>query len=230
MKLSFFNTVVVSVVLSVGCFLNNANAGLIHNDLNWLELSVTNGLSYNEVEQDVLTNSLYQGYRFATASEVSTLYSDFLLEQAGNNLQNNHFWHIAAQPNTNLATYFSGMFTPTSWNGDLSTIDGRIQLNNADYNWGYFLYGPKTNNTVLRGTLHTMYDKGTDTLRTFVERPQSYSLSLHATTPATINADWKYYAAQSFLVKAVEVPEPSAFFIFSLGMMGLVLRRSKKLP
>lgn len=45
-------------------------------DLTWLDLTVTAGLSYNAVFAELGSGGDYEGYRFATSSEVETLFDD----------------------------------------------------------------------------------------------------------------------------------------------------------
>src|SRR3954468_17360248 len=44
--------------------------------LAWLDLTETTNLSYNDVHDDVFTSFMSQGWRFATAAELSQLFAD----------------------------------------------------------------------------------------------------------------------------------------------------------
>ena len=60
---------------------NTANDGLITNDtvtgLNWLDLTETNGLSYNYVSSQLGAGGDYEGFRYATNDEVVGLWTNF---------------------------------------------------------------------------------------------------------------------------------------------------------
>jgi hypothetical protein len=225
MSIKMLKSAAAGLVLSVSGL---ASASLIHNDLEWLDLSVTTGLTYNYVNENILTNSAYQDYRYATAFEVSELYNDFLIEQGGDNISNINQWHLATSPNTILATFFSTQYKVSN-NGLLFTSDGKISLNAADYAQSILLYEGLTDNTVSYGRAGAFYANRTTTLLAMSELSTSNSLSLSATSPAQLARTYGRQDVRSLLVKqAHNVPEPSTLAIFALGMFGLASRRFNK--
>ena len=57
--------------------------------LQWLDVTLTQGLSYNNVTANYLsTGGLYQGYRYATGVEVSTLFTDAGISNPYNGVPN----------------------------------------------------------------------------------------------------------------------------------------------
>jgi hypothetical protein len=87
MRFKFLNAAFVGLILPLFCIVNIAKAGLIETDfeelndnlavydtvteLTWLDLSVTDGLSYNAA------GAAYSMYRYATETEVVDLFSSF---------------------------------------------------------------------------------------------------------------------------------------------------------
>jgi hypothetical protein len=87
MKFKLLNTTITGLILSVSCLVNSANAGLIQSDyltlgdnlavydedlnLTWLDLSLTDGLSY------AVALASHSDFQYASDLQVTTLFNNF---------------------------------------------------------------------------------------------------------------------------------------------------------
>ena len=213
-----------------------ANAGLIHNNLEWMDLSITDGLSRDSVESTILTNVAYQNYRYATKSEVSALYQDWLNEQFPNKTFRLARWDRMAAPASAITSYFtSRTYSIKLYNQD-NTVDlrsGKWTRGRYDHHKEYLLFNGNYDSSSSRVTrvarLDIMVNFSLNQEDVGFVRPDYDRWSLMYKDRAY--AQLQNYVGQwqaSILVKSASVPEPTTLAIFALGMIGLASRRFKK--
>ncbi len=182
-------------------------------DLAWLDITLTTGLSYDDVLPELEKGGQFEGYRVARSGEVGTLY-----EAAGISQPNYHTadqspaiswlqscWGVTAA-NTSWHDPQSGNTYPP---GDLSDV---ISSSKWKYN-GTWLYEG--------GILHNELEPGAVDLvcAWMQDRPSSY----------------KSLTTGIALVRpASEVPEPNSLVLASLGLLGgcgmACVRRRRRMP
>jgi hypothetical protein len=169
-------------------------------ELNWLDLSSTHGFSYNQVISNSGVNYIADGWRFATAAELATLFTDAGGHGTYPELDTSYTTYDASstiRTVETLSNLLGSGFDPnyTSYAGLLadSTPDGRQAI-------GYFsaLYYPFPSPSLYSGSL----------------RPGGDSADPNQTT---------YYS--SFLVRSstlatTPLPASVVMFLTALGLLG----------
>ncbi|WP_259364972.1 MULTISPECIES: PEP-CTERM sorting domain-containing protein [unclassified Colwellia] len=224
MKFKFYKNLIISFMLVCGM---QANAGLITGGNEWLELDITSGKSKLYVETNILTQSQYKDYEYATATQVNELYLSMTVG-VFNALDNQGGWMqlngLTAQQKQ-VYDWFAGGYSQ-------NRSFGFTGVTTSKYNRGYInVRSPNTTGAFWVGHIDLMYNtvNGVNTDRGHNDRPIGDNISLANTAGITRNTKtedqvWMQHA----LVKKTDVPEPTTLAIFALGMIGLASRRFKK--
>lgn len=245
MSYKFINLAFASIIWLCSTI---ANAGLIINEeglenLDWFDLSLTEGLSRREVESLIASSSEFEGYRYATHNEAHLLFdtifnsigytdshelnTDIILNNSelGIDLIDDYesFFRISTD---NISSHVELGFSPeTGW-----TKTRFYHARNIMYYGDIIKSGPHLSYDYTK-TLSLDIFHGTEPLH-----PVSVALDwARNIIPSGINFKGRYEVTTSLLVKNVElggtpraVPEPTTFAMFVLGMIGLASRRFKK--
>lgn len=208
MKLKALNTALTAVILSAICLFNVANAGLIQSDYmtfgdNLAVYDEDSNLTWLDLSLTV--NLSYNGalaahdaFQHATQSQIYMLFNDF----KGTTFRAN-----------NRRDGSSGRHSPT-FNHLFGATD-----NNSGSSYGYFLYdNGKWGNAGVDYETQSMYESVV------------YGDRSGITNGSSTNGTYLVRPGRTVLVdlNPVDVPEPSTFAIFVLGLMGLSSRRFKK--
>ncbi len=214
MKFKCYKAVLIGMLLSINCLVNLASAGIINSDylsdgdglavydeesgLKWLDLSLSVNMTRAQVEL------LDSDYRFANKNELQGLF-------------NKLFPHFIETPN---------------FLGAGLAKEGQYPEMNEELDEWFSLFGY----TGLKQVSYGFYFD-TDNHRRLMGavdyRRAGYNID---PTQRVISPDYEaIYDSQDdrniigyYLVKKIEVPEPSTIAIFALGLMGLGLRRRSK--
>ena len=202
-------------------FLNQAHAVAIFpingiNDLEWLELTETLGLSREDVEQQTLDpNDTFYSWRYATVEEVETL-TYGLWGGITTNTDSSNF--------TGAETFFNAF--------------GFARVGAFDTPSGYASNGTSYWSTLFGGTGECGDPAGGETCRgfTFITNTE-HGADYNAGRLDNIGGLWTrsnttaLYDTASFLVRdappvtPVPIPAAAALFPFGLGLLGFVARR-----
>jgi hypothetical protein len=238
---SFIKASLIGFVLSVSGL---SNAGLIdmgsitHDDntgLDWLDLSETYGMSFDEVTTQLGIGGTLEGYRYATLLEIE----GFLTEAGGSGD------YLGSDYNTEVlggwVTSLMGIWGDNSdWNGrnDLEfVIWGNPTYVRTFYKEITTTPKRRPDGSILRrwdGTIvYETIPVFKNVLKVEVGLLQNYASAGYDTVRFGVDhyikrlQDDGRRGVGSALVRA-EVPEPSTLAIFALGMMGLASRRFKQ--
>lgn len=220
MKLKILQAAVACLILSV-C--NIANAGLINygqfttdttQNLDWLDITSTTGMSYDEVT--LALNSSLGGWRYATQAEFNSLVLSIMPDTNHIDPNSNYTCTNCFDEYANFIELIGGNVS----NGSVPEFQllGNVLLDSPDI----FVAAGITHSTAVARFTGQNFD--------------GFGLgnSVSIDRPNLITHGWSQpdNAAQSdistFLVRATQVPEPSTLAIFALGIMGLAARRFKK--
>jgi hypothetical protein len=227
MRFKYLNNGLVGLVLSVVLLSGVAHAGLIVGDNEWLDLSITNGLSREQVEDNILTQSQYSDYEYATTADLNVLHT-MMLGAHFNIIDNVAAGWTSPFKMSGQELVIARWFQGAAGTGTAS-IDGVLY---DEYSSGWFqterTFGQAVSKANLAGHLNLGYSTATDA---WISYDRSFSDYANLSSPveykawnANNPASWMNHA----LVRQVDVPEPSTLAIFALGMIGLASRRFKK--
>ncbi|WP_438864496.1 PEP-CTERM sorting domain-containing protein [Neptunicella sp.] len=250
MKNKILNITLVSIMLAGSCLVNVANAGYIVNGgkdnfinngvitteyradgtvWEWLDLTVTNGISYNDIVNDLTDdNKLNASVTFtANASFSSNIAALSTTDALG--------W--ATVSSNDLAAMFSRFFdgeyisgntyTGTSLSASSSDIETFIGLfgdtlhegssdpANIGQTWG--ATSSYYNSTYIYSGLVYDYQSATKDYSDLVRITSTYT----ATSERADIGTW-------LVREAAQVPEPASIAIFSLGLLGLAASRRRR--
>lgn len=197
-------------------------------NLNWLDLSLTEGYSYVYVDEQLAPGGKFYGYRFATIKEVTTLFQhagilsigptgQFGLEQynAANNLLNMFNAHGTADP-LNLCpscnnTYTFAFTAETAPNPHLIDSNGELGVGRV-YSYLGVTYDPRLITMLGYDSEYFGYANPSYDVMTLYADPQYLTGAIH------IN---------SWLVSAVPEQQCMVMFLAGLGLIGSAQKRRK---
>ena len=210
--MKFWKLVLATIALIIS---TSSNAALINNGtyttddatgLDWLDLSITAGQSYNSVL------ALNSGWRYATNSEVETLHGH-LFENFVPNINNG-----------NSDSRYPGAYSEML--DDITKMENLFGITHSD-SYGIYSYGmylDEADRIMLFGTLRYS-DETYGTVYDFI-----WGLDFPYPDPGWEQArveDGSYSGA--LLVRATVVPVPSAVWLFGSGLISLIsFARRKK--
>jgi len=193
-------------VLLLG-FTSSANAVFTDNNtylsdsvsgLDWLDITATQGLSFNTVSAEFGVGGLYEGWRYATSLEFDNLVTNWTGTTSSGNLYAYRYFSEASDTVDNLVITLGNTNTANTSNDPLLT------------NYSYGLTADAA--TGGKATLAMLYD--------YDERiqPQDYANARYfSALPDEAKPNFG-----SFLVRQTSVPEGATIILFAIGLLGLL--------
>ena len=200
-----------------GLIENTDNDSFIDNStgLEWMDFGINNGQSYGYVSSQMEIGGVYDGWQLASSDQVYEMWSNAFLG-LGSRLEDENYFGLGQlrvidgrrkRASTlspiltvmGFNTVTSGSFIPTQSSKGL--FEGQSGLSFIEAHERFGMYSDYTHDDFVQIVDNNNYD--------------NYKQNGHA-------------EFSTMLVKVNQVPEPSTFIIFALGMMGLATCRFKK--
>ena len=216
------------LVAVCGCFTVasfNANAVVVNtlNGVNyeWLELTVTEGMSRNSVEAQIATaapsDTLY-GYEYASRSLVESL---LLSYSSWDSLNGWHGAPTVAEGVEKFLNDFGALVGHAHDNHPLNTADGYV-VSQDYHNYSYALYGAQDEclaNVSCLLEVDMIEFQGSATAA-YQYSSLGWSASATNAVTAYVNTNSRGYG--SLLVRTANVPIPASVWLFGSGLLGLI--------
>jgi len=172
--------------------------------LDWLDLTVTNGMSYNTVSLELISGGSLEGWRYATNTEVTSLWSNWGLDF----VEDTFITIPGLDPAVYSATDIIGDTFNNSFSGfTVGAVGMTSDLNpvNSDYKF-------------IMGVYHVDHHP-----------TQQLTAYMGGSINDTVHIDVANPMQGSYLVQVSSVPVPAAAWLFGSGLIGLVgFARRKK--
>ncbi len=194
-----------------GLFVHTANASIIDQGIytsdtttgyDWLDITATSGLAYNDVLKGMGSGGAFEGWRFAFDPEITNFFKDV----SGKDLQ--LFSKTANQGITDAVGAYTGFSSGGFGHGAIfgmtANLDGGAPSLEA---YASILYS---------------VDNSKDYFSNFIEVGRD--------VPFVANiADYSGVNGGSWLVReSTALPEPSAIALLGLGLLGLIISRRRR--
>jgi hypothetical protein len=218
MKINISKAAIIGLYFT---FCGIANAGLIHNNNEYLDLGETTGLSELALNS-LLSQGGYEGYAIASRTKATELFTEFHSVVQGTFSGNGWygFQHLTTGFGFEMSQWLRG--------GPVNAVNGNVNSVNGQ---GAIYINRKYSKHVLFGNdLSGQYDSGFVNLYDAVNAGNANAAySISGTNVGTSNGSSAPSKGSVWVVsRSLAVPEPSTLAIFALGMIGLASRRFKK--
>lgn len=178
--------------------------------LQWLDISVTTGMSYSEVSSLMSSGAAFDGFRYASQAEVMN-FMDANMTGATRSEQAASLYEILSILDGNNASACTGLYSRCT-----NAIQGLVSDSPP-------LYGSEERHYV--GSYWTIYyEPGT----TYPTEAWDYSVDFLAQVEQYESVSQDFIG--SYLVSTTSVPEPSALVLLVLGLAGMSLVQRKTAP
>jgi len=194
--------------------------------LDWLDVTETRGMSYNQVQGQIGVGDIYEGWRYATYSELDTLILDFGYTPSTSNCTRGN---LVCDYNVGGDSQLVELMIMTL--GDIQeayfdSIDHFQDISTDGAGLTYGLLSTQIGNTRGNQDIGTIFDFET----TYRASGDDYTDEPDSVRTVGMNASQDYISPTigSFLVRATEVPEPATLSLLTLGLVGLSFARKQK--
>ena len=226
MKVKFLKTTFTGIVLFISCLVNIANAEVIlidtDNDsfidtttgLEWMDFGINNNYTYNFVASQLGEGGSYEGWSLATSDQVLTMWTNAFIG-LGASIENTDYYGtgqlMVKDGNEIVGSVFTDVFDVMSYNTILGS-DGMTATGAFEGQDG----------------LSTIYLANHIGLSNDLIRYDHIHLSDHENRDYLRTDTNIRYSTMLVKTSSIDVPEPTTFAVFALGLMGLGIRRFKK--
>ncbi len=225
MRIQFLKATVAGLILSANSI---ANAGLIHNDYEWLDFDLTSGMTRIEVENTILNQVQYKNYKYASVESLNNLFIS-LVDGQFDWQDSNVGWKSLSdltEHQIDIFNYLSGgdsVVVQPNWGWPTEiAVRGWVMVSQPEGFDGSYAGGNRAFGWNPDTDIRMVFDRSSNDISSM------YSPNT-ITNWSGLDGETKWQSVSHLLVSEVKnVPEPSSLAIFALGVIGLASRRFKK--
>jgi len=235
-------TITLLLVSSLAANASIVDLGTITRDtdtgLEWLDVTETQGLSYNQVIAEMGDGGTYEGWRYAISSELDRLILNFGYVPQYNECPYGN--SICDPLYISSGPIFSVTHISSSWDSLIEemiltlgdTLDAGYDALNHNHDVaptgaGHTI-GILGSSTYTPGRLDTGVINDSETIFRLTGEQASDSRNSVSTIDSSMHPDTYNYFVGSFLVRPSAVPIPAAAWLFGSALIGLVGLKRKK--
>jgi hypothetical protein len=220
MKLKFIKSTIITIILSTTSI---ANAGLIVGNYEYMDLGLTTSKTNAQIDTMILNDAGLNGYAIATDVDAALLYGML----PGPDNRNGQWAALDASTfgmaHLDILQFFMGGHTQAY--GRTLALSPQLTMDSQVH--GYLRYIDSAFLTAESGHINIALKDGDPVAILDRNWPDSYNILNSDTSTGDYSAA-SLVNYQSLYKRHVDVPEPTTLAIFTLGLMGLGIRRKNR--
>lgn len=200
-------------IIDLGSITRDTNTGL-----EWLDVTETVNLSYNQVTAQMGSGGTYEGWRYATAAEFDQLVSSFGYSAVKKNCQYGVGYcdTLLSGDNQSIENFIRTLGDTLNLFYDSNNTAYDVSSNGAGYTFG-ILGTSFSGSNITRASVADFEAVYRATQAPYSDSPDSVQTAYDVTR----NKDYASKIDGSFLVRPSAVPVPAAAWLFGSGLLGL---------
>jgi len=197
----------------------------VSSGLDWLDVTETRGMSYNQVQDQMGVGDIYEGWRYATYSELDTLILDFGYTPSTSSCLHGNLVCDYLEGGDSQLVELMIMTLGDTQDAHFDEVSLFQDHSTSGAGLTYGLLSTQVSRSGYQdvGVIFDQENIYRDSGKEYIDSPDSLlSIGMNSSQDS-INP-----LIGSFLVRATEVPEPATLSLLSIGLIGLGFARKRQ--